>query len=210
MNLKEAFRFQVFLDEKMRDAESSLRQREHAYTVKRLHKRKSANPEAEDREEIVDNGEFFRNDDVLRFMLFLVEQRELLSTAITKAKASIDFDLDAAVETNKFRQRLASNVKDMLRYNPRDSKEYGSDYKFNVAGDQTRYTYEVEVHYEPNYDRENAKAVMRETLAKADQVSALIELTMVTTSVAYEPPFDVNESFEDAMEDFIAREPKEE
>ena len=204
MNLKEAFRYQSFLDDRMRSAEFSLQQSEHAFDVIRTHKRKSANPDAEDMTESVDRGDFYANDDVLRFMQFLVEQRERLSHAITEAKMSIDFDIDAAVETNKFRQRLASSVKSMLGYCPRDRKETGTDYKFNVAGDQTRYLYDVEVHYSPAYDREAAKTAMRESISKADEVSSLIDLAMITTTVSFDPPFDVNESFEDCMEDFIS------
>lgn len=209
MNLKEAFRYQSFLDDRMRAAEFSLQQNEHAFSVIRTHKRKSANPEAEDMDETVDRGDFYANDDVLRFMEYMIEQRELLSHAITVAKQSIEFDIDAAVETNKFRQRLASAVKSMLRYNPRDCEEAGSDYKFNVAGDQTRYLYKIEVHYEPAYDRDGAKAAMREHIAEADSVSSMIDLAMITTAVGYEPPFDVNESFEDCMEDFLREKAEE-
>lgn len=207
MNLKEAFRYQSFLDDKMESAAGSLMSRDHAFKVTKTHKRKQANPDTEDMVETVDFGKFYPNDDVLRFMQFLVEQRELLSAAISKAKASINLDIDAAVETNKFRQRLSNAVKSMLRYRPRDSKESGADYKFNVEGNQTRYFYDVEVHYEEGYDKEKSKSIMREMIAKADVVSSQIDLAMITTTVEYAPPFDVNESFDDVMEEFIAQYP---
>ena len=207
MNLKEAFRYQSFLDDKMAAATTSLINRDHAFNVTKTHKRKQVNPDTEDMTETVDFGRFYHNDDVIRFMQFLVEQRELLSAAISKAKASIDIDIDAAVETNKFRQRLSNALKSMLCYQPRDLKESGSDYKFNVEGNQTRYYYDVDVHYEENYNKEKSKSVMREMIAKADVVSSQIDIAMITTTVEYDPPFDVNESFDDVMEEFIAQYP---
>ena len=77
----------------------------------------------------MDIGEFHKNDDVLRFMLYLIDEREKLTTAIGRAKASIGFDLDAAVETNKFRQTVARNINMMLRYRVGKRTERGTDYK---------------------------------------------------------------------------------
>lgn len=108
MNLKESFRYQNFLENMLACSGNSLTDREHSLAITKNHLRKKANAEAEDVVETVDYGEFFHNDDVLRFMSRLVEEREKLTNAIGKAKASIGFDLDAAIETNKFRQSAAS------------------------------------------------------------------------------------------------------
>ena len=45
---------------------------------------------------------------------------------------------------------------------------------------------------------------MRELLSKADKTSAEIDAAMINTTVSYTPPFNVNDSFEDAMEAFVA------
>ena len=108
MNLKESFRYQNFLENMLAYAGNSLTDREHSLTITKNHLRKKANAEAEDMMETVDVGEFFKNDDVLKFMTMLVEERSKLTNAIGKAKASIGFDLDAAIETNKFRQTVAN------------------------------------------------------------------------------------------------------
>ena len=78
-------------------------------------------------------------------MTMLVEERSKLTNAIGKAKASIGFDLDAAIETNKFRQTVANRVKTMLRFTASKRTERGTDYKFNVEGNQTQYYYDIEV-----------------------------------------------------------------
>lgn len=204
MNLKESFRYQNFLENMMSCACSSLTEREHSLTVTKKHLRNKANPEAEDMEEVVDYGEFFRNDDVLSFMLMLVEERSKLTNAIGAAKASIGFDLDAAVETNKFRQSVAQRTKAMLRFTSSKRTERGTDYKFNVEGNQTQYYYDIEVESVEAFDRERAKDVIRSIMSESDKVSAQIDSAMINTVVDYEPPFNVNDSFEDVMTEFLA------
>ena len=206
MNLKESFRYQSFLENMLGYAGSSLTGREHSLTVTKNHLRKKANAEAEDMMETVDVGEFFKNDDVLKFMTMLVEERSKLTNAIGKAKASIGFDLDAAIETNKFRQTVANRVKTMLRFTASKKTERGTDYKFNVEGNQTQYYYDIEVEANEAFDRSVAKDTMRKLILEADKVSAEIDSAMINAMVEYDAPFNVNDSFEDVMTDFLAKE----
>lgn len=204
MNLKESFRYQNFLDMMMRAASASIQQRDHCLKVTKTHLRSKANPDASDVIETVEGEVFFANDDVVALMAWLVKEREKLTTAIGAAKASIGFDIDAAIETNKFRQTVNSSIKGMLRYTPTKRVEQGRDYKFNVEGNQTPYIYEIEVVSEEAYDKTGAKTLMREMISKADEISAAIDAAMINTKVAYEPVFDVNETFDDVMTDFLA------
>lgn len=205
MNLKESFRYQNFLDMMMRAASASIQQRDHCLKVTKTHLRSKANPDASDVTETVEGEVFFANDDVIAFMAWLVKEREKLTTAIGAAKASIGFDIDAAIETNKFRQTVNGSIKNMLRYTPTKRVEQGRDYKFNVEGNQTPYIYEIEVVSEEAYDKTGAKTLMREMISKADEVSAAIDAAMINTKVDYEPVFDVNETFDDVMTDFLAK-----
>lgn len=204
MNLKESFRYQNFLEGLMNEAGSSLMSREHSLTVTKRHLRNKANPDAQDVEETVDVGEFYKNDDVMSFMMMLVDEREKLTSAIGRAKASVGFDIDAAVETNKFRQILAARIKAMLRFSTSKRTEQGCDYKFNVEGNQTRYVYDIEVEATEAFDRDRAKDVAREMMSKSDKASAEIDAALINTQVEYEPPFNVNDSFDDVMEEFLA------
>lgn len=206
MNLKESFRYQNFLENMLAYAGNSLTDREHSLTITKNHLRKKANAEAEDMMETVDAGEFFKNDDVLKFMTMLVEERSKLTNAIGKAKASIGFDLDAAIETNKFRQTVANRVKTMLRFTASKRTERGTDYKFNVEGNQTQYYYDIEVKANEAFDRSVAKDTMRKLILEADKVSAEIDSAMINTMVEYDAPFNVNDSFEDVMTDFLSKE----
>lgn len=205
MNLKESFRYQNFLDEKLKEARYSLTDGEHCLTTTKTHLRNKANSEAEDITEVVEVDEFFPNDDVLSFMVWLVAEREKLTTAIANAKAGLNFCLDAAIEANKFRQSIGSSVQQMLKFNPTKRVEKGRDYKFNVEGNQMAYIYDIETTTEEAFDRVKSKTTMRELVSKADEVSAQIDLAMINTKVDYEPKFDVNDTFEDVMTDFTEK-----
>lgn len=203
MNLKESFRYQNFLDSLMREAADSIQNSEHCLNVTRKHLRSKVNPDAADYDEVVSGEPFFANDHVISFMLWLIGEREKLSTAITVAKASVGFDLDAAVETNKFRQSVNGAIKNMLRYTASKRTAQSRDYKFNVEGNQMPYVYEVEVVSEEAYDRVSAKNHMRSIISEADKISAKIDAALINAVVDYDPLFDVNETFDDVMTDYI-------
>lgn len=205
MNLKESFRYQKFLDSMMSQARRSLSNPDHALRVTRKHLRSAANPDAVDIEEILElDTPFFPNDDVIRFMDWLVTERQNLSAAIGKAKASAGFDIDAAIETNKFRQMVYGSIKSMLEYHASKSKTQGRDYRFNINGDQTPYYYDIEVTKEEAFNREASREVTRRMITEADQVSADIDAALINIQVDYVPKFDVNETFDDVMATFTS------
>ena len=205
MNLKEAFRYQNYLETLMHSAISSITDRNHALTTTKHHLRSKANPEAEDLTETIETEEkFFPNDDVIAFIVWLVEQRQVLSEAIYRAKAGIDFDIDAEIEANKFRQQAARSIQSMLRMTASKVRTSARDYKFDINGEQKPYYYDVEVEYTENYDRESAKEIRKSMIMKADTVSSEIDAAMINTTVDYEPRFDVNDSFDDVMTVFTA------
>lgn len=199
MNLKESFRYQNFLDEMMAGACASIQDRNHGLIVTRKHMKSKANPEAEDVEEIVEHDQFVPNDIVIVFMIWLTAEKHRLTMAIAEAKRSSSLDIDAAIEANKYRQKMRSAIKSMLRYAPSVKTERGQDYKFNMEGNQVPYYYDIEVTSEEAYSKKTAKDAMREAITKADKVSSDIDAVMVNTVVDYTPVYDVNESFEDVI-----------
>lgn len=208
MNLKESFRYQKFLDGLMRSASSNLQNPYHSLKTTKVHYRQVVNPDATDETEIVEDGEFVHNDIMLAFMAHLIVVREELSIAISNAKQSIGFDTDAAIETNKFRQMLNCAVRQMLRHTASKRKIKETDYKFDINGQQVPYRYDVEIITTENYDKAAAKALMRETISKADEVSAAVDAAMINAAVEFEPPYDVNETFDDVLDTFIQRHPE--
>ena len=210
MNLKESFRYQKFLDTLMANASASIVAVDHCLKTVKVHKRNAVNPDADDMTEEVEVPAFIPNDTMILFMSYLVDEREKLSIAIGKAKASIGFDIDAAVETNKFRQSLHSSIRRMMRYAPGKSKSQARGYKFDINGVQQAYIYDVETTTSENYTKDTAKALMRNMITTADDVSARVDAALINTAVEYDPPYDVNESFEDVLETFVSNTPKAE
>lgn len=204
MNLKEAFRYQNFLDRIFGAACISIEKRDHCLTQTRNHLYNKVNPDMENvKEEVKTEEDFFANDDVIQAMLFLIEEKGKLSIAINKAKESIDMDIDAAVSVNKYRQLLNKSVAFMMRLNPCTRIETGIAQKFNSTGDPVDYKYDVEVTSVEAYDRKAAKKIMKEVISEADKTSAAIDFVKVNTTVDYTPVFDVNDSFEDVMNTFL-------
>lgn len=204
MNLKEAFRYQNFLDRIFGAACVSIEKRDHCLTQTRNHLYNKVNPDMENvKEEVKTEEDFFANDDVIQAMLFLIEEKEKLSIAINKAKESIDMDIDAAVSVNKYRQLLNKSVAFMMRLNPCTRIETGIAQKFNATGDPVDYKYDVEVTSVEAYDRKAAKKIMKKVISEADKTSAAIDFVKVNTTVDYTPVFDVNDSFEDVMNTFL-------
>ncbi len=204
MNLKEAFRYQNFLDRIFGAACISIEKRDHCLTQTRNHLYNKVNPDMGNvKEEVKTEEDFFANDDVIQAMLFLIEEKEKLSIAINKAKESIDMDIDAAVSVNKYRQLLNKSVAFMMRLNPCTRIETGIAQKFNSTGDPVDYKYDVEVTSVEAYDRKAAKKIMKEVISEADKTSAAIDFVKVNTTVDYTPVFDVNDSFEDVMNTFL-------
>lgn len=203
MNLKEAFRYQKFLDTLMHEASISITNPDHCLTTTKTHMRKEANPEAEDFVETVDREDFVCNNAMIEFMEHLVYEREKLSTAIGAAKNTLGFDIDAAVETNKFRQMLSNSIRTMMRNTPYNKKVQDIGYKFDVNGAQVTYRYDVYLSVTDDYDRSKAKNVMRNMSSAADTTSADIDSAMINADVKYDPPYNVNESFDDVLDTFI-------
>lgn len=204
MNLKEAFRYQNFLDRIFGAACVSIEKRDHCLTQTRNHLYNKVNPDMENvKEEVKTEEDFFANDDVIQAMLFLIEEKEKLSIAINKAKESVDMDIDAAVSVNKYRQLLNKSVAFMMRLNPCTRIETGIAQKFNSTGDPVDYKYDVEVTSVEAYDRKAAKKIMKKVISEADKTSAAIDFVKVNTTVDYTPVFDVNDSFEDVMNTFL-------
>lgn len=203
MNLKEAFRYQNFLDRMFGAAAMSIQKRDHCLTQTRNHLCSKVNPDASDfEEEVKVEEEFFANDDVIRAMLFMIGEKEKLTIAINNAKKSIELDIDAAVAVNKYRQQLNSAVAFMMRFKPCNRVETEIGHKFNVAGDPVDYKYDVEVASVEAYDRDAAKKAVKEIISEADKTSSEIDAAKVNTKVEYVPVFDVNDSFEDVMNAF--------
>lgn len=206
MYLKEAFRHQNILASLAMSAYGFLTTTQNVMHIKEEHLRSKANPDAED--EVLENRERttpYSANDVIRFLVSLTEEREKLTLAISAAKKSTGIDLDAEVAFNKVRQRTAEWLKGLASLRSSEITSTASGYKFNAEGNQIRYTYDVRRIATIDFDRNYVKKQMEELSGVAECTSTDIDRLMINTPVDYEPLYANTDTFDDAMEKFLAR-----
>ena len=187
MNLKEAFRYQNFLDRLLNQTMATMSIQDNLLEVSKVHRRSKAISSAEDETEVAEVTE-------------LVVPDTAISLALSKGNLAGGIgDMDAAIEANKCRQSVAEKIRSMLRIKSGKKVERGTGYTFNGEGNQVPYIYDVEVTTTERFDRAKLKATMQDLLSEADKVSAQIDEAVVNTKVDYKAPWDVNASFEDIL-----------
>ncbi len=199
MNLKEAFRYQNKLGALMDEAQSILGRDENITKVENTYLRKKVFDGAEN-ETVIDTPptEFAdRITDIVRFLMALMEQREVLSKAIHAAKNALPIDMDSEVGLNAKRQEIARVLKRMsdVRSSEVVINGGGTGYRFNQEGNQVTYRCDVKRVTTINFDRKSVRNFAAEMHRKADAVSSELDRCLVNAEVSYEAPFDVNDSF---------------
>jgi hypothetical protein len=206
MNLKEAFRYQNKLQSFLDEAQAILNRDENITKVEKTYLRHKVMPEAQDETVLVAAETEYsdRITDVARFLVWLLGEKERLFTAIRAAKAALPVDMDSEVSLNATRQSLARTFKHMsdLRSSEQTLSNGGTGYRFNADGNQVSYKCDVRRVTTINYDRNVIRRELQKLYRAADEMSAQLDLCLVTSKVDYEPPFDVNVSFSEAFETF--------
>ena len=206
MYLKEAFRYQNFLNRMIEQTTSHLSSRNFVTKTTQEHMRKKANAEAEDEtvEVVVDRPFECTNNQLVSLLEHLMDEKEKLTYAISAAKASSAIDIDAELANNRVRQKAAYVLSEMSKIRPSESVIRGIGYKFNDEGNQVPYNYDIKQVTQIDFDRNKARSKSRSMTAKADEVSASIDKVMVELEVKYDPEYSVNDSYVDVVEQFVS------
>ena len=209
MNLKESFRYQNKLQMLMETAERILQNESNITKVTNTYLRHKVSTEAEDETVIEEPDTEYSEQitEIAQFLLCLLDEREKLYAAIRKAKNSLEFDMDSEVSLNINRQRIAHIFKRMndIRSSEVTISGGGTGYRFNAEGNQISYRCDVRKVTTINFDRNIIRDRLGKLNAKADEVSTQIDMCSVTTQVEYEPLFDVNLSFTEALRTFTGK-----
>ena len=205
MNLKEAFRYSNHLNDSIGGITSYLSRTPNIATTTSEHQRSKADPAAED---ITTTNESERQldtpvDKLVGFMLSLVEEKQTLGEAITRAKNSCPFDIDAAVAANKSRREAASTMRRMLSVKERVRETTGTSFRLNAEGNQSPYTYTVVETTMPDFDRDLLRADIRSIEEEADGVSSRIEEALVTAQVDMQPRYRSGDTLEEMIETYL-------
>ena len=85
----------------------------------------------------------------------------------------------------------------------------GTGYRFNQEGNQVTYRCDVRRVTTINFDRKVVRNFAAEMNRKADAVSSELDRCLVNSEVAYEAPFDVNDSFAEIFGAYAEAQSKE-
>jgi len=209
MNLKEAFRFQNKLQGLVEETTRILSRDSNVTKVQTTYLRHKVMPEAEDETTIdVPDHDYADNiTELVEFALYLFGEREKLSAAIRKAKNALPIDLDSETSLNSGRQQL---MKLLLRMNDLRSTEVvapngGIGYRFNAEGNQVSYKCDLKRVTTINFDRSVIRKHAAALSRRSDEFSTEIDRCIVNAEVAYEAPFDVNDSLAEVFASYIGK-----
>ena len=205
MNLKEAFQAQNKLEKLFSFASGYLDDEKNLISVTEKHFRsKAAEGQPDEKINIVVDDKF-PPDKVIDFLLLLIDEREKIAKAIHAAKSSMQFDLDSAVDVNKKRHAAAATLRDLRQFKSSSllEKNAGVGYVFNKDGNQVTYRYDIERVKTIDFDRNRVRELIKKLQAKADKISNEIDAALISTTVDYEFPFDVNAGNLEVLEDFV-------
>lgn len=201
MNLKESYRYANYLDGLLSTAYTYLRNKGFVTTTVEEHLRSKSNPDVED--EIIEvqkpfDVEFLPND-VIDFVVKVIEEKEKLSESIAKAKNTTDINIDNAIAMNKKKQGFVSVLNGIADIKPSETKTTRKGYKFDINGEQKPYVYDVNRKTSIDFDRTDVRNLIKKYLKETDEISAKLDLIEITTQVDFVPKWDINEKFEELV-----------
>lgn len=202
--LKEAFRYQNFLESLLQSCDRYLRDSNNVMKITEEHHRSRVQPDAQDekKDNIGDRPLPVSADTLIGFMFRIYLEKKSLSEAINEAKAYHCTDMDMNMALNKTRQRIVDRLKSVAALKNRRTINKGSAYCFNNDGNQVEYYYDVETTSVPEFDRPKVKKLIQELAGESDKVSIRIDDYLSRVPVNFDPCFDINSSFEELIEEY--------
>ena len=201
MNLKESYRYANYLDSLLRRAYTYLGNTGFVTTTVEEHLRSKSNPDVDDETIEVQKPydvEFTPNQ-VIDFVVKVLDEKEKLSDAIAKAKSTTEINIDNAIAMNKKKQGFVSVLNGIADIKPSETKTIAKGYKFDINGEQKPYVYDVNRKTSINFDRNDVRNLIKKYLKETDEISAKLDLIEITTQVDFTPTWDVNEKFEELV-----------
>lgn len=201
MILKEAYRYQNYLQRLISSTERMLSNRAFVTITKQEHLRKKANSDANDETIILpkpDNEEYSPMD-IINFLVKAIEEKEKLSLAIESAKKETSIDMDAAMSMNRVKQDFISFLSELSKIKSSETKINGIAYTFNVNKEQVAYQYEIKEVTTIDYNRDDVKKLIKKYKKETDDISNELDRLMIITEVHYSPIWDIDTPFEDIL-----------
>lgn len=201
MNIKDAYHYQNYLQDLLTATRVYLATQSNVTCLKQEHLKSASNPEAKD--EVIENANSralpYTNNQIIDFMLSVMDERRRVTEAIATAKRYINPDPDTESAVNKCRREIMETLRHLYEIKPSERKSVGHDFKLNANGEQVSYAYNIREVCTIDFDRNKVRRIINELAAKADSVSSSIDRSMLE-EIDFCPLFNVNETLEDAIE----------
>ena len=200
MVLKEAYRYQNFLTELISAAQAYLWKPDFITVQTQNHNKNKVNPDAENEIITVQDVEAdFTPKQVIDFLVKAIAEKEKLANAIAEAKKTAAIDIDSSVSMNKVKQTYINILKNMAARKSSQVESQGTDYKFDVNGEQKSYRYPVVTVTEINYDRNNVRNLYKKYQKETDETSMKLDEIQISTIVDFVPEWDISDTFEEIV-----------
>lgn len=201
MNLKEAFRYQNFLDELLGTAYSYLNNKNFVVSTVETHLKSQVNPDAKD--EVIEvqkpyDVEFTPNE-LIDFVVKVVNEKEKISNIISDVKMRTEIDIDVAIALNKKKQGFARVLQSLSNIKSGEKVKNASDYKFNTDGNQVSYYYKINEVTQIDFNRNDVRGLYKKLLKETDEVSTKLDSILINTELDFNPSWDINDSFEECV-----------
>ena len=141
----------------------------------------------------------FTPNQVIDFVVKVLDEKEKLSDAIAEAKSTTEINIDNAISMNKKKQGFVSVLNGIADIKPSETKTTSKSYKFDINGEQKPYVYDVNRKISIDFDRTDVRNLIKKYLKETDEISSKLDLIEITTQVDIEPRFDVNDKFEELV-----------
>ena len=142
----------------------------------------------------------FTIDNLVTFIDLLIAEIDKLTIAINDAKNYKGQYLDAMIAMNNKRRNVLHVYERMAKLKQTERVVKGTAEKFNEAGEQVTYKYDINETTSIDYDRDRIKSRVSSLRRQLDRVSTAIDEMQLSSMVVYDPIFEVGESLEDAVE----------
>lgn len=202
ITLKKSFEVQNYLSKLLAEALEILSYNDNITTTKQTHLRNKSYSEAQDEEITVkkSNELPFTIDNLVTFIDLLIAEIDKLTIAINDAKNYKGQYLDAMIAMNNKRRNVLHVYERMAKLKQTERVVKGTAEKFNEAGEQVTYKYDINETTSIDYDRDRIKNRVSSLRRQLDRVSTAIDEMQLSSMVVYDPIFEVGESLEDAVE----------
>ena len=201
MILKEAFHYQNYLSLLLSQAMNYLSCESYITTTIQSHNRTKVNPDAQDEKITIQKpyNVIFEPNDLIDFVVKVIEEKEKLSNAIAVSKRTLEFDIDAAMSINKMKQEFIQTLRRMAVIKSTELEKEGTSYKFNNDGDQVSYRYPVKEVKTIDYDRNTVKSLISKFKKETDKISTERDRIDIMIEVNYDPIWEVDTPLEDIL-----------